>query len=839
MTVGFLSNFINSFSNPISLYYGILTVIMAWLASVFSRKGMFKTIKGWITIAFVYVIIGGAIGSIMTWFLYGGGIGGIGGNLAMYFYHQGCPEFCAQLLADIIIDIPDKLITVAIVCLTLKHYPKFLKDYYPLSYIYCGESYDNNDISNINLKHSINNRIVGIVMIAVSVISIMAVGISSTYHDIQLIEGYEHTAQVASDEVANIVDGDMINDYLKQGEAAPGYFKTKEQLYTVFNSTHNSVYLYVYQVQSDGCHVIFDLDNDDIKGDPVGTIVTDDDCFNDNLDTFLAGEAVDPQYSDGEYGEVMTAFTPIKDSNYRTVGYACVDIDMSTYIVSMMTYVIQVISILFAIALLIFTVVLWYINRQITMPIMTIVNQTNALDKISPDKWLESDEWKNRISVDTGDELEELYRTVYLVEENIAKNVTKVIETEQQLRQSKEIERVNKELAKAIEKADEANKAKTDFLSRMSHDIRTPLNAIIGTINLSKDNINNPQEIKESLEIIDSSSKFLLGLINDILDINKIESGQIELREEPCLISDFSRSIESTIRPLMEKKNITFDFKMNCGLKCIVVDKLRHHQIFFNLLSNAAKYTPSGGHVEYITQRIEAPEGLVGIRNIVRDNGIGMTEEYMEHLFEPFSRDNNIEINQIEGSGLGLAIVKNIVDSMKGTITVHSILGKGTEFIVDLFVPLGQIDDVHRLTQQPDNYLNNKHILLVEDNNLNVKIATKLLEKKGIIVTIANNGQEAVDTFKNHQNYFDAILMDIRMPVLNGLEATKIIRSLDQSDAKNIPIIAMTADTFIEDVDRTKHAGMNAHLSKPISPNDLYQTLSDEINKYRSQQKQE
>jgi len=381
---------------------------------------------------------------------------------------------------------------------------------------------------------------------------------------------------------------------------------------------------------------------------------------------------------------------------------------------------------------------------------------------------------------------------------------------------------------KALVEAKQATRAKTDFLSRMSHDIRTPLNAILGTAALAKDEKDDPAAIGEYLATIDSSGHFLLGLINDILDINKIESGKIELRPEVCRVRDFANSIETAIRPLMDKKHIEFVFRMECGLETIYVDKLRHHQIFFNLLSNSAKYTKEYGRVEYITQRIDAPAGYVGVRNIVRDNGIGITKEYMSHLFEPFTRDSNAVINQTEGSGLGLAIVKNIVDAMGGRISVKSAPGEGTEFTVDLFmkVPEESAPEEHSEKVYDENLLKGVKILLVEDNSLNAKIASRLLEKKGCIITQAENGLEAVENVSDSaKGEFDIILMDIRMPVMNGLDAAKAIRSLETPHAKTIPIIAMTADAFSEDISRTKEVGMNGHLSKPVEPEKLYKTI--------------
>ncbi|MDD3222017.1 MAG: response regulator [Lachnospiraceae bacterium] len=387
-------------------------------------------------------------------------------------------------------------------------------------------------------------------------------------------------------------------------------------------------------------------------------------------------------------------------------------------------------------------------------------------------------------------------------------------------------------IQRALVEAKQATQAKTDFLSRMSHDIRTPLNAILGSASLAQDETDDSEAVRNYLETIESSGRFLLGLINDILDISKIESGKIELRPEVCRVSDFAHSVEMAIRPLMEKKHIEFIFKMNCGFHTIFVDKLRHQQIFFNLLSNAAKYTPEGGRVEYTTEAIPAPEGMVGVRNTVRDNGIGMTEAYMSHLFEPFTRDNNAVINQTEGSGLGLAIVKNIVDAMGGRIHVNSELGKGFEFIVDLYMPLvaaeKQLD--RKPVNQDERILKGKQVLLVEDNVINTRIASKLLEKKGCVVISAVNGQEAVDVFREAEaGAIDLILMDIRMPVMNGLEAARSIRELKKADSATVPIIAMTADAFSEDIIKTEEAGMNGHLPKPVEPDKLYQILIENL----------
>lgn len=387
---------------------------------------------------------------------------------------------------------------------------------------------------------------------------------------------------------------------------------------------------------------------------------------------------------------------------------------------------------------------------------------------------------------------------------------------------------LNMKLRTSMQEAQNASNAKTEFLSRMSHDIRTPMNAILGTTSLALDEIENPTALKKYLQTVSSSGRFLLGLINDILDINKIESGNIEFRPEVCFLEDFLQAVQTNIGPLLKKKDIEFNLNIDKTIAPSVrVDILRFNQIFFNLLSNAAKYTPNGGKVDFIAENLPTDEGFVAVRFRVKDNGIGISSDYMKKLFQPFTRDKTAAINKIEGSGLGLAIVKNIVDAMKGNIQVVSELGKGTEFIVELKMP--KAENAARVVNKvigDESLLLGKRILLVEDNEINISIEKKMLEKKGCLVTVAQNGLESIHAFeKSIQDEYALILMDIRMPVMDGIEATQKIRALNHPSAASIPIIAMTADAFNEDMERTKAAGMNAHIIKPIEPAKLYSTM--------------
>ncbi len=400
----------------------------------------------------------------------------------------------------------------------------------------------------------------------------------------------------------------------------------------------------------------------------------------------------------------------------------------------------------------------------------------------------------------------------------------------------RELNKKNEELKVVAQKAESAALAKSEFLSRMSHDIRTPMNAIIGLTHLAAEE-QDVEVVKEYLNKIDSSSNFLLGLINDILDMSKIENGELTLREVPFTREEFTDSINTVIKPLMDEKDIQFVFQLNCDYECILVDRLRYSQIFFNLLSNAAKFTPTGGTVEFITERIEpaetekkATEKKVGIRYYIRDDGIGMSQEFLEHLYDPFSQERSGGETDAKGTGLGLPIVKSLVDAMDGSISVKSQLGKGTEFVLELWVALAEKTYCAESGDVSPDALKDAKILLVEDNDINIYVAKIILEKAGCHVYVAKNGKEALECFRASKDYyFDAVLMDVRMPILNGIEATKMLRKLERPDAATIPVIAMTADAFDEEKKRTLEAGMDCHLSKPIDPTVLYKVLAEYI----------
>lgn len=392
-------------------------------------------------------------------------------------------------------------------------------------------------------------------------------------------------------------------------------------------------------------------------------------------------------------------------------------------------------------------------------------------------------------------------------------------------------------LTKALVEAKEANAAKTDFLARMSHDIRTPMNAIIGITALALDETDNPAAMEDNLTKINSASHFLLGLINDILDMTKIEDGSVELNREPYSYEDFIGSLRTMFEPLCRERELTLSIQKAEKGVTVMTDKIRLNQIFFNVLSNAVKYTSRGGSVSYYEENTHVENGCIIKDFIVQDTGVGMSEEFQKRMFQPFAQESNEMTAEVQGTGLGLSITKSLTELMGGILTIESELGKGTKVIIHLELDIATEEELALVKKKKkgnegEEVLEGKRILLVEDHPINTEIAKRILEKKGLIVFCAENGRVGVEKFSSsNEGFFNVILMDIRMPVMTGLEATKAIRALDRSDAGSIPIIAMTANAYDEDVKLSKEAGMNYHLSKPIQPDKLYETLTEVFQK--------
>lgn len=381
---------------------------------------------------------------------------------------------------------------------------------------------------------------------------------------------------------------------------------------------------------------------------------------------------------------------------------------------------------------------------------------------------------------------------------------------------------------------EEALSAKSSFMTRMSHDMRTPLNVIIGMSKLAEEN-ENCLDTNQCLSKIGVASDFLLGLINDILDLERINSGKIKLNLVPYSGEEFSQYIDAVISPLCHQKNIHFTHQVTGPNHFVIMqDKLRINQVYFNLLSNAVKFTPEGGSVTLHTDVACQPDRKVFLHILVSDNGIGMSREFQKHMFEPFTQESQIVTPVGVGTGLGLSIVKRMCELMKMTIQVESEPGQGTTFILegtyDLAPeeasPAGEKKRNDSNSEINEKTLQGLTILVCEDHPLNQEIIQRMLEKKGVVVEMAEDGKQGLCLFSNSvPGSIDAVLMDIRMPVMDGFEATRQIRALKRTDALTVPIIALTANAYEEDIKKCKEDGMNDHLTKPIEPEKVYKTI--------------
>jgi len=394
----------------------------------------------------------------------------------------------------------------------------------------------------------------------------------------------------------------------------------------------------------------------------------------------------------------------------------------------------------------------------------------------------------------------------------------------------KELEYQN-ELREARDKAEAASKAKSAFLFNMSHNVLTPMNAIIGFADIAQKNVQDTAKVAESLRKIKSSSDLLLSLLNNILYISQMENSDVEVKENPVDLTRFMDDITPIMQPLAQAKNIEWRVEIgDLRNRLVYADTLHINQVVINLITNAVKYTHEGGTITLKLEQKECGQEGTGMYSItVADTGIGMSKEFMENIFESFSREDRWEVGNQEGVGLGLTIAERLVKLMNGGITVSSELGKGSTFVVTLPLRLQKTEEASPDGGKPSNEslnsLEGKKILLVEDNELNREIASEILEDFGMVVDTAGNGAKAVEMVLKHgMHYYDAIIMDINMPVMNGYEATKTIRSLPD-DGKPVVIIALSANAFEEDKRKSLSVGMNAHIPKPIKVADLIGTL--------------
>ena len=394
-------------------------------------------------------------------------------------------------------------------------------------------------------------------------------------------------------------------------------------------------------------------------------------------------------------------------------------------------------------------------------------------------------------------------------------------------------------LKKALHAAEEASKAKSSFLSSMSHEIRTPMNAIIGINNIALNDPTTNDKTKEYLKKIGTSAEHLLEIINDILDMSRIESGKLTLKNETFLLSKEINQVNTIISGQCNEKNINYSFNVNGSINGYYTgDAMKLKQVLINILGNSVKFTSEGGSIKFTIDEVSETGATKSYRFIISDTGIGMSEEYLPHIFDAFSQEDNASTSKYGSTGLGMPITKSIVEMMKGQIKVESEKGKGTTFTLTITFNKSEKKDLSDASSEnitktdasTDEALKGKRILLAEDIAINAEIMVAILSSKGLETDVAENGRIAVDLFTSHDpGYYMAIFMDMKMPEVDGLEAARLIRNSEHPDAKNIPIIALTANAFDEDVQKSHEAGMNDHLSKPVEPEIIFKTLGKYI----------
>ena len=392
----------------------------------------------------------------------------------------------------------------------------------------------------------------------------------------------------------------------------------------------------------------------------------------------------------------------------------------------------------------------------------------------------------------------------------------------------------NERLEAKLLAAEEASRAKTLFLSNMSHDIRTPLNAIIGYTTLARGGDVSPEQKNAYIAKIEKASHQLLGIVNDVLEMSRIESGRMELQPSPTHLPDCIREAADLVRSQMEDKRIHFSSFCETAHPWVMCDSIRLNRALMNLLCNAAKFTPEQGAVSLSLRELAQDGDMSQYEIRVEDTGIGMSPEFVEKVFTPFERERTSTVSKIQGTGLGMAIAKSIVDVMGGEIQVQSQQGKGTAFIITLSLPIVETDrDAERQDAQVD--FSGVRVLLVEDNEINMEIASAILQQAGVTVERAENGQRAVEKVRaSAPGDFDLILMDVQMPVMDGYAATKAIRSLPDAAQAGLPILAMTANAFVEDIRAAESAGMNGHIAKPIDRAVLLKTIAETLARFRA-----
>lgn len=676
-----------------------------------------------------------------------------------------------------------------------------------------------NGVFNNKQKNGLSFKIILILLIfsIVQCGALSAIGYMKFTYEFE--KKYTESANNVAETALSYINADKLDYYAQSGEADEEYYAVLDLLDRL-TETADVSFIYVgkladdYQTLTyiyDTVNSSFDFSRYELgytgKGvadqyvDNVRRLMTDGEKYNEHI-----------YVNSNESGLHTTAAAAVRNSKGEITAYLAVEKKLDGLVEARGNYILQVLLTNIAITAVLILFVWFFLKKFFIKPLNTVINETRDFSaSVTP-----SEKLKN---FGNNSEIGNLAHTIYSMECDINRYYDERAERE---RQQSEMEVSRK-----------ANEARTDFMARISHDMRTPMTGILGLANLMRDKT-DLVEIRSDLDQIETSGKYMLHLINDTLDVSKIEAGKMDLHPAPAYREKVFANVVANAKMLSSDHGINLIVSMPRADKPlpVITDATRLEQILMNIVSNAVKYTKRGGRVELKMETISSTDEEITDRYIIRDNGIGMSKEFLSRLFEPFSQEGRLGTDVQHGTGLGMSIVKTLVQLMNGGIDVNSRVNEGTEVVVVIrfkrFTGNMEESDVRALSL---NCLENKRVLLCEDHPLNAQIAEKLLERKNMVVDIAENGAKGVEIFeKSAAGFYDVILMDIRMPVMNGLDAARAIRSLNRSDAQTIPIIAMTANAFDEDVKKCLASGMNEHLSKPIEPEIMYQTIAKQLN---------
>lgn len=481
--------------------------------------------------------------------------------------------------------------------------------------------------------------------------------------------------------------------------------------------------------------------------------------------------------------------------------------------------------------ILIAEILVWAVTNNVNK---TVIDQIRRVNKSL--RAIQDGDLKTKVHIDDNKEFLELSTHINNMVDSLLQSSERLELSKKVEIQKEELERQHQQLEAAVKRAESASKAKSEFLFNMSHDIRTPMNAILGFTDLALES-NDPETQRKYLKNIDSSSKQLLALINNILELSKIENHKIIIEEDLVDVKETCQKLCTVFDRDLKKKHLDCSVRfLDMKHSHLYLDKTHYSRILLNIVSNAIQYTPDGGAIEILFRELEGdtPDTCL-LETTVQDNGIGMSEEFLDHVYDLFTRERTSTASGVQGSGLGLAIVKNLVDFLRGTISIESRQGEGTKVVVRLPHRLGEErteDKSKELETLNSELFKGKRILMAEDIDINAMIATKLLSSKGFLIERARDGVECVDMLlKADHGYYDLVLMDIQMPNMDGYRAAETIRLFEDPEKASIPILAMTANAFQEDREKAFESGMNGHIAKPIDAAKMFQSIAEVLSK--------